>query len=133
VTFLHEVDQDSFVDKADVDICDFTEFIFEDRKNLIDDFGFVNKAILIYLMQKGHSPFKCDSKPKADEIADLLWWLITGKNKKDFQANRLRVYEIFESLSLPATPDCPAKTSNDAGTQVKNPLEDVLDYFPKDE
>jgi hypothetical protein len=95
--------------------------------------GFVNKAILIYLMQKGHSPFKCDSKPKAGEIADLLWWLITGKNKKDFQANRLRVYEIFESLSLPATPDCPAKTSNDAGTQVKNPLEDVLDYFPKDE
>jgi hypothetical protein len=56
---------------------------------------FVNKAVLLYLMQYGKRP----------EISDLLKWSLGFEFLKKFNARRIRVYQIFAALSPPAQPD----------------------------
>jgi hypothetical protein len=56
---------------------------------------FVNKAVLLYLMQKGQKP----------AILDLLGWALGFEFLKDFQARRIRVYQIFAVLGKPAAVD----------------------------
>jgi hypothetical protein len=56
---------------------------------------FVNKAVLLYLMQHGKKP----------EIVDLLKWAIGFDFLKKFNARRIRVYQIFAALSPPAKAD----------------------------
>ena len=56
---------------------------------------FVNKAVLLYLMQKGERP----------SIGDLLLWALTFDFNKSFKARRIRIYQIFAALSPPAPAD----------------------------
>jgi hypothetical protein len=56
---------------------------------------FVNKAVLLYLMQKGKQP----------AILDLLGWALGLEFLNDFRARRIRVYQIFAALSPPAPAD----------------------------
>jgi hypothetical protein len=56
---------------------------------------FVNKAVLLYLMQNGKEP----------EIKDLLGWALKFEFLKDFKARRIRVYQIFAALTEPYDPD----------------------------
>jgi hypothetical protein len=56
---------------------------------------FVNKAVLLYLMQYGKRP----------EISDLLKWALGFEFLKKFNARRIRVYQIFAALIPPAQPD----------------------------
>ncbi len=71
--------------------------IFKRELSLISKIkiDFVNKAVLLYLMQYGKRP----------EIKDLLKWAIGFEFLKKFQARRIRVYQIFEALSPPIPAD----------------------------
>lgn len=66
----------------------------------------LNKAVLLYLLQKGRSPLKCVSKPTVQEITDLIGWLVNGGPFKEFQAPRIRIYEIFAALSSIGSDSC---------------------------
>lgn len=56
---------------------------------------FVNKAVLLYLMQYGKEP----------KMGDLLKWAISFQFLKKFNARRIRVYQIFAALSPPSVLD----------------------------
>ncbi len=56
---------------------------------------FVNKAVLLYLMQTGEEP----------KIGDLLSWAASFDYSKRFNARRIRVYQIFSALTAPAPAD----------------------------
>jgi hypothetical protein len=56
---------------------------------------FVNKAVLLYLMQKGKQP----------KIVDLLGWAVSLEFLKKFEARRIRVYQIFAALTPPGKAD----------------------------
>lgn len=106
----------------------------------------LNKAVLLYLMQYGHSPFKCSKKPTLGEIAFVLKWLLTLGPFHDFQADRMRIFEIFAALSAPPPPGCPAATSfsaDDPTTSILDPYgipistnidgyQQMLEYLPED-
>ena len=62
------------------------------------------KTMLIYLMQKGQSPFKCFNAVTTQEILNLAWWDVT-ESGASFNADRMTVFGIFASLT-PA-PSCP--------------------------
>ncbi|MBC7387186.1 MAG: hypothetical protein H7301_13625 [Cryobacterium sp.] len=65
---------------------------------------FVNKAVLLYLMQYGREP----------KIKDLLSWAISFQFLKKFNARRIRIYQVFATLSPPSAPDLisPTEPSN---------------------
>jgi len=56
---------------------------------------FVNKAVLLYLMQTGKQP----------SIGDLLGWALSFGFLKEFNARRIRVYQVFAALSPPIPGD----------------------------
>ncbi len=56
---------------------------------------FLNKAVLLYLMQKGQQP----------KILDLIGWALGLEFLNDFQARRIRIYQVFAALSPPAPAD----------------------------
>ena len=56
---------------------------------------FVNKAVLLYLMQKGKQP----------NLGDLLGWALGLEFLDDFNARRIRIYQIFAALSPPSASD----------------------------
>ncbi len=56
---------------------------------------FVNKAVLLYLMQYGKQP----------ALLDLVGWAISFEFLKKFNARRIRIYQVFAALSPPATAD----------------------------
>ncbi len=56
---------------------------------------FVNKAVLLYLMQYGKEP----------KVGNLLTWALGFEFLKKFQARRIRVYQIFAALSPPGAAD----------------------------
>jgi len=56
---------------------------------------FLNKAVLLYLMQKGKQP----------DVWDLLGWALGFEFLNDFHARRIRIYQIFAALSPPAAAD----------------------------
>lgn len=71
--------------------------IFKRELSLISKIkiDFVNKAVILYLMQKGKQP----------EIKDLIGWALGFEFLKDFKARRIRIYQIFAALSPPAPAD----------------------------
>lgn len=100
-----------------------------------------NQALLLWLMQKGKSPFKCKTKKTAQEWLDLVAWLVTGGPFKGFTANRLNIYEIFATLGMPDPPGCPSTTaaasanavsgmSTNANYEAWSQYEDILEYLP---
>lgn len=56
---------------------------------------FVNKAVLLYLMQYGKEP----------KIKDLLTWALGFEFLKDFNARRIRIYQVFAALGPPIAGD----------------------------
>jgi hypothetical protein len=72
---------------------------------------FVNKAVLLYLMQYGKKP----------EIVDLLKWAIGFEFLKKFNARRIRVYQIFAALSPAAKAD-PVSDTPPTGLSNSTPL-----------
>lgn len=82
--------------------------------------GIVNRAILIWLAQHGTSPFKC-GVPKLNtwagwkEILNIISWLGRLGPLAPIDAPRMRIYEIFETLSnmgLPNQPGCKSSSSS---------------------
>jgi hypothetical protein len=61
---------------------------------------FLNKAVLLYLMQKGEQP----------KILDLLGWALGLEFLDNFHARRIRIYQIFAALTPPAPPDPTSET-----------------------
>lgn len=61
---------------------------------------FVNKAVLLYLMQYGKEP----------KMGQLLKWALGFEFLKKFNARRIRVYQIFAALSPPGAPDIISET-----------------------
>jgi hypothetical protein len=86
----------------------------------------VNKALLLFLMQNGRSPFACPKKPTAKEIKNLVGWLLSGGPFKSFAASRLKVYAIFGELSASGGA-CGSSSESDSGS-----LEEILEYFPSE-
>lgn len=56
---------------------------------------FVNKAVLLYLMQYGKEP----------KIKDLIKWALGFEFLKDFKARRIRIYQVFAALAPPIEGD----------------------------
>jgi hypothetical protein len=56
---------------------------------------FVNKAVLLYLMQYGEQP----------KLLDLVSWALGLEFLKKFEARRIRIYQVFAALSPPAPGD----------------------------
>ena len=71
---------------------------------------FLNKAILLYLMQYGKQP----------ELKDLLGWALGLEFLKDFQARRIRIYQVFAALSPPAPAD-PISQTPPPGVNLPTP------------
>jgi len=97
----------------------------------------LNQALLLYLLQKGRSPLRCISSPTASEIADLVSWLVGGGPFQDFQAPRLRVYEIFAALGSVGDASCGGSKSKAIGESdeeifpiSESPYQPALPYLP---
>jgi hypothetical protein len=112
---------DGFLDWKEVNNDVFP--IFKNELTLISGFDIplVNRAILIWLMQKGESPLAC-KKPTIKEIWNIVKWLFALGPMDNFKAPRMRVYDIFEALSKPACPQDVAQSAmNQSGTQTTDP------------
>lgn len=104
---------DGSIDRGET--LDYVFPIFKRELALISkiNIDFVNKAVLLYLMQYGKEP----------KITDLISWALSLEFLNKFNARRIRVYQIFAALSKPIpgdpiTPNPPA----DMGFSEDTPL-----------
>jgi hypothetical protein len=75
---------------------------------------FVNKAVLLYLMQNGEKP----------EVMDLISWALNFDFLKNFKARRIRIYQIFAALS-PPVPGDPISQTPPPGAPGGPPLQTI--------